>query len=290
MPSAADFNCEFPDATSVGLLPVRNHDPADIHADVLTYSSGTVRALDVKTRAVPYAGDAYIPRCPWRSLPSSSLSGLVVTSDPGAVPRCGIARFDARLIKRLQSVVELPRGGFNGTSQSQGHFLPRPAYRDLADYVCGRFNAVEPPIEHTGLWDVPGLETITVNPKLGKFMGMHLDTWEGPTFEDRDKARTRICLNLGPANRSFLFVPLTLRSMARAIFQAGGARQMPRPHEVTPAFFAMFPDFPVFKLTLEPGDAYIADTDNLIHDASSADVSEPAFNYTLRGCFGFHRS
>ena len=36
-----------------------------------------------------------------------------------------------------------------------------------------------------------------------------------------------------------------------------------------------FPDYPVVRLTIRPGEAYIAPTENLIHDGSTLGMTSP---------------
>jgi hypothetical protein len=59
-----------------------------------------------------------------------------------------------------------------------------------------------------------------------------------------------------------------------------------RGFELPHKFMAAFPDYPVIKLALAPNQAYIAPTENTIHDASSLDKQEVDFSLTFIGKFG----
>ena len=101
-------------------------------------------------------------------------------------------------------------------------------------------------------------------------------------MSERPHARTRVCVNLGPDKRAFLFVPFAPRSISKSIVKdlAGVNRR---------SFFAQFffanPSTPVLRLVLAPGEAYFADTDNLIHDGCTTVATRPTTYYTVRGRF-----
>jgi hypothetical protein len=53
------------------------------------------------------------------------------------------------------------------------------------------------------------------------------------------------------------------------------------------AFMSAFPDYPIVRLRLQPGDAYIAPTENILHDGNSSDVVEINHYLSVRGRFDF---
>lgn len=55
-------------------------------------------------------------------------------------------------------------------------------------------------------------------------------------------------------------------------------------------FMRACPDYPVVRLQIEPGEAYILPTDNLMHDASTADNSFPDITVTYLGYFSHSES
>jgi hypothetical protein len=50
-------------------------------------------------------------------------------------------------------------------------------------------------------------------------------------------------------------------------------------------FMKKFPDYPVVRLRIDPGEAYILPTDNLIHDASTEEKQFPDITLTFLGSF-----
>jgi hypothetical protein len=53
------------------------------------------------------------------------------------------------------------------------------------------------------------------------------------------------------------------------------------------AFMSTFPDYPIVRLRLRPGEAYIAPTENVLHDGSSTGVRAINQYLSMRGRFDF---
>ena len=54
-------------------------------------------------------------------------------------------------------------------------------------------------------------------------------------------------------------------------------------HLIVDTFFKEFSSYPVIRIKLNPGEAYIAPTDNIIHDGSSLGQLRHDMNLTIRG-------
>jgi hypothetical protein len=91
----------------------------------------------------------------------------------------------------------------------------------------------------------------------------------------------RICINLGTQERHLVFIPVSVSEMARRLSfsKADLAPQHSTPFIQT--FMHAFPDQCVLRLGVAPGEAYIAPTENLIHDASTMCMSEPDLSLTI---------
>jgi len=123
----------------------------------------------------------------------------------------------------------------------------------------------------------PGMATVTRDPRSGLFVGLHVDTFEAYN-EDRTSAGNRLSINIGLAPRYFLFVPYDFRALARA----GNLSQA---SSVVRRFFESQSAAPVVRVRINPGEAYIAPTEAIIHDASSSDGCDPDLHVTALGCF-----
>jgi hypothetical protein len=123
----------------------------------------------------------------------------------------------------------------------------------------------------------PGMATVTRDPRSGLLVGLHVDTFEAYN-EDRTSAGNRVSINIGRAARDFLFVPYDFRALALA----GNLSQA---SSVVRRFFESQSAAPVVRLRIHPGEAYIAPTESLIHDAGSSDSCDRDLHVTALGCF-----
>ena len=110
--------------------------------------------------------------------------------------------------------------------------------------------------------DVPGMTTQTMRGSTGSRMGLHLDNWDQLPAEARPTSRNRASLNLGPEPRWFLFVDhdVVARYRPDQVPDTDTARRTLPLAAHPPA---------VVRLRVPVGWAYVAPTENLLHDASS---------------------
>jgi hypothetical protein len=144
------------------------------------------------------------------------------------------------------------------------------AFEQLAT-VCRRL-AADSPLEHKGRWLAKGDGTslsTTWDRRGGKLTGLHIDHWERRPWPTLRSARNRVCLNLGPRSRYLIFLAIDLRETAA---RCGIAPTRSFSTSDAQAYMREHPAIPVYRLRIEPGEAYVAPTECLIHDgqASSA--------------------
>jgi hypothetical protein len=151
------------------------------------------------------------------------------------------------------------------------------------DAVCRRLSA-DSPFEHKGRWLAKGGGTslsTTWDRADGRLTGLHIDRWERRPVASFSYTRNRVCLNLGPRSRYLVFVPMDLLELAArcGIDRTGSFTTL---HAQT--YLRQNPMTRVYRLRVEPGEAYVAPTECLIHDgqASSADGE---WVYTVFGRF-----
>ena len=132
-----------------------------------------------------------------------------------------------------------------------------------------------------------GLSTCTVNSNTGLLTGMHVDTFYSRELELRALSPNRICINLGAEDRYLLFVNLPLREMRRQLEQLGvrDARINDTGRGLAWAFFESFPSYPIVRLRIAPGEAYLAPTENVVHDGSTEDKRLIDITLTILGTF-----
>jgi hypothetical protein len=115
---------------------------------------------------------------------------------------------------------------------------------------------------------------------------MHLDSWYRAPIAGRASSPNRICINLGSNRRYLVFVNLTLRGMMKMCEVDLGVLDSTAPATLIRLFMSKFVDYPVIRISIDPGAAYIAPTENLLHDGSTFGMLCSDVTLTIRGRFG----
>jgi hypothetical protein len=261
-------------------------------------SSGTRPVRDDAALAGDYGVDALVPLAPWRA-PSDT--ELVALSADGADqipwrPGCDAAlvRLPGKLITPLMDMLDRHEVRDRGDkSVFHGNIAGDPVWsRTLAalreyltsfalDKIGGLPLSIGPANRFT-------LTKDSFAADAQKFIGLHLDSWDKLPLRHRHRSRNRVCINLGREARYSLFVNMSLMQM----FGHLGLRD---PEDVYADYRGLYvgrrfmetcPAYPVVRLRVEPGEAYILPTDNLIHDGSTMGTSHPDVTMTFIGRFG----
>ncbi|MGH9341124.1 MAG: hypothetical protein ACRD1R_16395 [Acidobacteriota bacterium] len=134
--------------------------------------------------------------------------------------------------------------------------------------------------------DQPGQITMTKAVDHDARIGLHIDRWDRLSVDELELSSNRVSINLGPVDRHFIFLNQTAASMAAMLKRANVhiARDV---LAIGRAFMSTLPDYPIVRLRLRPGEAYVAPTENILHDGSSAGVLETNRYLSIRGRFNF---
>lgn len=151
------------------------------------------------------------------------------------------------------------------------------------DAVCQRLGAGAP-VEHKGRWLAKGSDislSTTIDRTDGNRIGLHIDRWERRPLASVRFARNRLCLNMGPRPRYLVFLAVDVLETAAS---CGVAPSSPFTTRDAQAYLRQHPMTAVYRLRIEPGEAYVASTESLIHDGQA---SSPAgeWVYTVFGHF-----
>jgi hypothetical protein len=245
-------------------------------ANRIELSSGTCAAEQSEifnlVDGAAYEQSARLPREPWRP-PTAEEAEIVIATD---LPRdmansIAIVRLPDKL--RDDSCAAIRNVSIN--SLEADLLQPLRSICELGE-----------PLHCLGVSENPAnLTTVTVNRDIGRFNGLHVDNWDGLALNSRHLATNRICINIGKGDRYFLFLPVSLMEMASLLAKEIGPvwQAARRPTEIGRQFMERFPDVPVVRCRLAPGEAYVAPTENLVHDGSSLGQSEIDEQFTIRG-------
>ena len=242
-----------------------------------------------------YSHPAFIPKSPWRQPTEVELASLINSADDRERSETiAIVTFPKSAIVSLQHLITWGECEY-GESVTAAQIIAHPDYisarSQTQEYLCAK-SALTPEIDCRELIrcnvDLP---TSTINAieylpaKL--FAGLHLDSWEYLPFRRRHLARNRICINLGREVRYFLLINLTLKQIFSELnlIDPDDIYADYRGVRLPNKFLRAFPDYPVVRVAIHPGEAYIAPTENFIHDATSIGKTVPDWNMTFLGNF-----
>jgi hypothetical protein len=248
-------------------------------ADCIALSAGT-RVADVReTTDLPdshrYEEGAMLPREPWRPPTRQEAESLILTETP-------------RDTATSVAIVKLP-GEF---SHDQREAIRSGIEEQIETNLLRPLRAIcrlGEPVHYIGPNRNPAnLKTVTFNDRSGRYNGLHVDSWDQRDVNALHLACNRVCVNIGESDRYLLFLPFSLMDIAGMLAEEiGPGWQMPKRHTVIGrTFMARFPEIPVIRCRLAPGEAYVAPTENLVHDGSSAGQSAPDEQFTVRGHIG----
>lgn len=270
-------------------------------------SSGVTQEIESPADPIPYCLNAFVPKEPWRE-PGQAESNLLGINgllsnkskwDLGS--SIGVCRFPDEALAPLIALLD-QLGIRSRALQSYEHEYKRVRkHPDYEAVIASVIKHLSPYYRYPhqpkplGVYaKQPGLRTSTTDVDYSidsseRFrIGMHLDSHDRLPLRRRHQSRNRICINLGCEDRFFLFINLTLMDMFNALglSEPEDFYQHYRGVSIGREFMKRHPSYPVIKLKIAPGEAYIAPTDNLIHDGSSVGKQYPDIVLTFLGYFG----
>jgi len=220
----------------------------------------------------PWRRDARVPRGPWQKLDDRELDSLRARG--GARPATTVAFFrpPPSLFRRWRRVDTGPIERFGDAAAA---VWAAPDYRDSIAETTAYLRSVSrygaAPLECYVAETHASQKSVCWDSK--EFVGLHLDTRARTPLAECAFSPTRFCLNVGEHPRGFQFFDVPIDEMFRRLAAAGHdvSRRTPPP-EIADRFLQAHPDYPVNRVTLRPGDAYLAPTDNIVHDGFTEDV------------------
>jgi hypothetical protein len=237
--------------------------------EAIIVSQGCERTTDIK-----YASPAYIPKVPFRKATSDELSHLL--HEPYV-----LGAHDCVQVKRLSFSVSCPfMKGISDLSlmdrdevarfvgSGVGQYAYNQFLRDLDNEFFGSLRVNVDRSHVAGICvKQPGLVTLTTSNVEGLFVGMHVDDSYGYPFGLRWKAPLRICANFGLEDRTLLFLPELVDSISKELEHNN--LTFTNAKCLSEYFLNLSSEKKVYGIRVRPGEAYVAPTENLIHDATT---------------------
>jgi hypothetical protein len=209
--------------------------------------------------------DLLVPSGPWTAVSAHENSGRV--AEAWAPYDRGGALKDNLALVNLRSLVD----------------TSGPTLRTDVDRVLRSLSSDPDSIVHNGKGCVVGVGRARYTTKhqiLKKLVGLHLDSWDAKGVIHLRTARNRFCMNLGPHPRWFLY-------SAFEVMEAAAFCHIPDTARIGSCHlrkYALHHELPVFRILIEPGEAYIAPTERVLHDGQATN-DESTWLYTAMGHF-----
>lgn len=244
----------------------------------LSFSRGAAEPTPEQKDAHLYGEAALIPTLPFLCARAGDFICHRVSSLAATAYQCSfIGLFDLSL--EAAELIDFGLQGLN--NESEVKVVARsPAFgfalQRFAVALAGRF-PVSGDLEMLGVSTKrPGLPTATINMKSSLRPGLHVDSWDSADHSihgryerglGRGQARNRISVNLGAEPRHFVFLNAALSRLAnyRGVNPTDDVRVEKLGREALG--WSMPPR--LTRISLQPGEAYIAPTEDLLHDATT---------------------
>jgi hypothetical protein len=223
--------------------------------------------------------------------PGSLIPGgtwVKTAEEPRADKRPWLAFSDGASLRHNVVLLKLPAEASAGhlLSESQATYSDArlPDLRARLDEVCRMLTSEPDALDHKGTFRGFRSERTmctTRHPGDRRLVGLHLDTLQSEPVATLHRATSRLCLNLGPNPRWFVFLPLDVDAVIDAC-GLGETDVLYSRHFRQTVVQRAHP--PVSRVRLDPGEAYIAPTQLMLHDGQS-DSRDGEYLYTVLGFF-----
>ncbi|MQS11340.1 hypothetical protein F7Q99_03295 [Streptomyces kaniharaensis] len=137
--------------------------------------------------------------------------------------------------------------------------------------------------------DPPGELTTHRDSPSGLRPGIHVDNDQNLPYDQREKARRRLCVNLGPGSRYLLLADTDIKSICRCV-QDRYETHHPSTHDLR-LFVTLRRPLRLLRLRIDPGEGWFAPTSVLPYDESTEGQDLPSatsswLGHWERGVFG----
>ncbi|GAA4235257.1 hypothetical protein GCM10022254_42140 [Actinomadura meridiana] len=235
-------------------------------------SSG-VRPLE-GAASQPAALGAVVARDDWRPLRLDEAAVLFPAEPVSLASAVSVTDFGEDLVTEAHERILPGIDGGTDTDHDQ-----QAALRGFQEKILGLLYERQGLVpESLGAVDVvvhrPDQLSTAFNEGLNGFMGLHIDSHQRLPFGSRDGAMTLCSINVGFTDRFLNFVNLPVRSLLE-LLDAEGEPPPESSVGLKDTFFRHFPDYPILRVRLAPGQAYLCNTQNTIHDGATNDRGLP---------------
>ncbi|MGB7057313.1 MAG: hypothetical protein WBD58_06380 [Geitlerinemataceae cyanobacterium] len=242
-------------------------------------SCGTEKASIYTDRSsIPYYSEAIVPRLPWRE-PTAAEQQILLSRKFN-----NVSDFYIKIISIPYDILYY----FNAIRILQNSTILEEELKKVR-YKKG-INLMEKYLETFRLHNAsftkygigcnhPKQRTVTIGVDNCR-VGLHIDN-------PLNSSLYRILVNIGSEARYFLFINLSIYQLYNWILKidSNGVNRTSGSSRIAQLFMGLYPNYPVVKLRVNPGEAYIAPTEHIAHDGCTEDSNCLDIFFTMRTIF-----
>lgn len=229
----------------------------------LTRFDGCISGSEISDGGPPYREDSWVPD--GQGVQVVPPHGVAVAAQAHERQYVALISVPGGIVGALRSAIESV--AMNRRPDEHGRILAYNRCSELVRYCEPLAGPLHQPRDLGVRSSAPKWATVTLDAG-GERNGLHIDSWYGAGPDARALRPNRICINLGPGTRHFLFCPSVEKS---SDIRDGG---------VNPASGGVQN---VFSLEVAPNEAYIAPTEQILHDGSTLHSDRGSLSYTILG-------
>jgi hypothetical protein len=257
------------------------HFGTDPLGDRIQLSDGTCPAAPFSREDAKYMPHAYVPRPPWRSLTTEESNVLITEQPPKNISN------SITLLRVPDAIMQPFKNLWLGRNLTRQEFYEavdgssgQEAIKGAADFVRTLI-LKEDEFRIIRIYNQPGLYSTGYRPEIDSYVGLHVDSWDRQPIDARENVTNRISINIGNEDRFLVYMNLTMKDLIEILNPPLDCS----PNDLVLGFFQMYPKYPAIRVRIRPGEAYIAPTENIIHDGIGSKLI-PDFNLTICGHIG----
>lgn len=230
-------------------------------ASRLEYCVGVRLAASIRELKDVYEPGAYVPADTWfpvkdlapPRVDANSSNTVALVSVPPDVPS-GILDF----LKRTRNI---RTSSFNASDLTPEE---RTGLCEILAHVPG-IRIAEQPNQVMRFLYPAGLPTATNSGCSGLQVGLHVDIWERLGWRNAWKGANRISINMSRSARYFVFLPVEACRLASVMIE-NSPNLDDANFDLATEYLRQTPQAVLYRLRVEPGEAYMAPAENVIHD------------------------
>ena len=216
-----------------------------------------------------YLDHAYIPKLTWR-LPTDIERTLLFTkSAHDSAKHIGIIKLPKSMMSDFIEIGIHRTDSYQDLIHLHNTAKFKQALTNIILYLDRYFNDPSSIVFKQIGHRPPGLVSATFDTVQQLYVGLHFDSFDTHNpLNVRHLSQNRISINMGRGERWLYFINLDVKTIC-SMLNIDINDPEKKIGFLQRAFFQSFSQYPVCRVRIDPGEAYIAPTENILHDGTT---------------------